>query len=322
MKTNSRVKKKKKISIIIPCYNEEAVLPQLFKRLSAAAKTWDVTWEVLCIDDGSVDSTLLLLKEQNRRYSHWKFLSFSRNFGHQVAISCGLSYADGDAVVIMDADLQDPPEELHRYIAKWQEGYEVVYAIRKRRKEGLLKRMSYWGFYRILSKLTNYDIPLDSGDFSIIDKKVVEILKLMPERNKFVRGLRAWSGFKQIGIEYERNSRYAGSTKYPFRKLMKLATDGIVSFSSFPLELASFFGVLISIIALLGVFFTLLQRIFASYFKNIGIGPVPGYATTVIAILFLGGIQLVFLGIIGSYISRIYDEVKGRPHWIIKEARL
>lgn len=322
MKKKILRERKKKISIVIPCYNEEEVLPQLFRRLTAASKKWNMITEFICIDDGSIDQTAVLLKRQNEKNPYWKYLSFSRNFGHQTAISCGLYYASGDAVVIMDADLQDPPEELHKYIAKWQEGYDVVYAIRQKRKETALKRLGYWSFYRILSHLTNFDIPLDSGDFSIMDKKVVEILRAMPERNKFVRGLRAWSGFKQIGLPYERYARAAGETKYPFNKLIKLALDGVISFSGMPLVFASYFGILVSFVAFLGVLFTLAQRVFEGFFKHIGIGPVPGYTTIVIAILFLGGIQLIFLGIIGSYISRIYDEVKGRPAWVIKESRL
>ncbi len=309
----------KKISVVIPCYNEEEVLKQLFIRVTKSAHSWGCNWEIICVDDGSRDTTWQQLVDQSKKDSRWKALSFSRNFGHQTAISCGLQHATGDAVIVMDADLQDPPEEVHRYIAKWKEGYDVVYAIRTKRKEGVFKRMSYRVFYIILSKLVNFYIPLDSGDFSLIDKKVVDVLNSMPERNRFVRGLRAWSGFKQIGLEYERSERVAGKTKYPFKKLLKLALDGIFSFSTIPLTLATYFGLIVSGIALIGAVFTLLQKIFSDYFAKIGLGPVPGYATTLISILFLGGIQLIFLGIIGSYLSRIYDEVKGRPQWVIKE---
>lgn len=309
----------KKISLVIPCYNEEAVLDQLFKRVTDSASGWQYQWEVICVDDGSQDSTWQKLKEQSNKDPHWKILSFSRNFGHQTAISCGLNYTSGDAVVIMDADLQDPPEELIRYINKWEEGYDVVYAVRTKRKEALPKRLAYAVFYRILSKLVDFNIPLDSGDFSLMDRKVVEVLKNMPERNRFVRGLRAWSGFKQIGLEYNRPQRAAGETKYPFKKLLKLAMDGIFSFSTVPLTLASYLGLVISGLALLGIVFTLLQKIFSQFFSSIGLEPVPGYPTTLISILLLGGIQLIFLGVIGSYLSRIYDEVKGRPLWIIKE---
>lgn len=312
--------RQKKISIVIPCFNEEAVLPELFRRLTKSANTWKLNYEIICIDDGSQDKTLRMLKKQSRKDAHWKVLSFSRNFGHQTAVSCGLHYATGDAVIVMDADLQDPPEELKRFIDKWLSGYEVVYAIRRKRKESPLKKSSYWLFYRLLSKLSNFDIPLDSGDFSVLDRKVVDVLKNMPERNRFVRGLRAWSGFKQIGLEYDRASRAAGAPKYTLSKLIKLATDGIIAFSSVPLTIASYIGLAVSVLAVIGVIFTLLQRIFINFFESIGLGPVPGFATIVIAILFLGGVQLIFLGIIGSYLSRIYDEVKGRPLWIIKES--
>lgn len=310
----------KLVSLIIPCYNEEAVLKKLFERVTTAASSWQYDWEVLCVDDGSQDQTWKLLTEQAQNNKHWKAISFSRNFGHQIAISCGLHHAKGQAVIVIDADLQDPPEELHRFIAKWEEGYDVVYAIRQKRKENFFKKSAYWAFYRILAKMVNFEIPLDSGDFSVMDRKVVDVLKSMPERNRFIRGLRAWSGFRQIGLEYERHERAAGETKYPIKKLMKLAFDGIFSFSTVPLTLASYLGLTVSGIALLGIIFTLVQRLFSSYFAGVGIGPVPGYATTLISVLFLGGIQLIFLGVIGNYLSRIYDEVKGRPHWIIKES--
>lgn len=305
--------------MVIPCYNEEEVLPKLFERLSNAAESWKKDWEVICVDDGSKDKTWEILQSKSSTDPRWKAIAFSRNFGHQTAISCGLENAQGDAVIVLDADLQDPPEELHRYISKWEEGYDVVYAVRQKRKESHPKRFAYWLFYRVLSKLITFEIPLDSGDFSIMDRKVVNVLKAMPERNRFVRGLRAWSGFKQIGLAYERHERAAGETKYPFKKLLKLAFDGIFSFSTVPLTITSYFGLLISSVALFGVMFTFLQRLFENEFSKIGIGPVPGYATTLISVLFLGGVQLISLGIIGHYLSRIYEEVKGRPQWIIKD---
>jgi len=310
---------KKSISIVVPCYNEEEVLSELISRLTKSALSWNMDWKVICIDDGSTDNTWEILMKQVKKDHHWSAISLSRNFGHQIAISCGLGYAKGNAVIIMDADLQDPPEEFYRYIKKWKQGYDVVYAIRQKRKEHLVKRLSYWLFYRIIAQLVNFDLPLDSGDFSLMDKRVVEVLNRMPERNRFVRGLRAWSGFKQIGVEYERDSRFAGKSKYTLPKMLRLAFDGIISFSPIPLTIASYLGIIISIVAFLGALFTLIQHIFTRYFVEIGLGQLPGFATTVIAILFLGGIQLTFLGIIGSYLSRIYDEVKGRPLWIIKE---
>ncbi len=313
---NNRVKK---VSLVIPCYNEEAVIPKLISRIEKASKKWKYDWEVICVDDGSKDATLNLLAKQHKKSSKWKVVSFSRNFGHQTAVTCGLHYASGNAVVILDADLQDPPEELEKFFKKWEEGYDVVYAVRKKRKEGIFKKLSYWAFYRILSYLSDYEIPLDSGDFSLMDRKVVDTINKMPERNRFVRGLRAWSGFKQIGVEYDRQARASGEPKYNFKKLLKLASDGLTSFSSKPLVISFYFGTLVSIVSFLGIIFTILQRIFHTFFENIGFGPVPGFATIVISVLFLGGIQLICIGIIGNYLGRIYDEVKQRPLWIAKE---
>jgi len=310
----------KTISIVIPCYNEEQVLPELFKRLTAVVNKWSYEVEIICINDGSTDNTWKLLKDQAKKDKRWKVISFSRNFGHQTAVSCGLTYTKGDAVFIIDADLQDPPEVLENFLNKWKQGYDVVYAVRKARKESPLKKLSYWVFYRVLSKLSDLKIPLDSGDFSLIDRKVVNVINSLPERNRFVRGLRAWAGFKQIGLEYERQARFAGETKYPFKKLLKLATDGIVSFSSTPLIISAYIGMLVSCLAFFGVIFAILQRIFSSFFISIGIGPIAGYSTTIMAIMFLGGIQLIFLGVIGLYLGRIYDEVKQRPNWVIDKS--
>ncbi len=310
----------KKVSVVIPMFNEEEVLFELFKRLSKSAEKWKYSWEVICVDDGSRDLTFQIVKEKNKQDKRWKILSLSRNFGHQAALTCGLHHATGDAVIVLDADLQDPPEELHKLLKQWEKGYDVVFAIRTKRKESLFKKISYFAFYRILERLANISIPLDSGDFCLMDKKVVAVLNKMPERNRFIRGLRAWSGFKQTGIVYERHARFAGESKYPLSKLIKLAMDGILSFSSVPLTLASYLGLWISFFAFLGIIFTLLQRVFAPFFSSIGIGPVPGYATTVIIVLFLGGVQLIFLGVLGYYLSRIYDEVKGRPQWIVKHS--
>ena len=311
--------KNKKISIIIPCYNEQDVLPELFRRMTGAAEGWDLDWEIICIDDGSCDNTWNLLCEQHEKNPRWSAISFSRNFGHQTAVSAGIFHATGDAVIVIDADLQDPPEELHRFIEKWQKGYDIVYAVRQKRKESLIKRISYWAFYRIMSKMIDFELPLDSGDFCIMDRKVVDIINSMPERNRFVRGLRAWSGFKQTGLVYERHARAAGEAKYDFKKLRRLAMDGIASFSTVPLAVASHLGLWVSGLSFLGIFLFILQRLFPSFFESIGLGPKPGFAI-IIAILFLGGIQLIFLGIIGQYLGRIYDEVKRRPQWIIKDS--
>jgi len=307
------------ISIVIPCYNEKEVLEQLYHRLTSAAEKWKESFEIILVDDGSDNETWQIIKKIHIQDSRWKIIRFARNFGHQIAISAGIYHAQGDCVIVIDADLQDPPEELHRFIIKWREGYDVVYAIRSKRKEGFVKKLCYKTFYRVLGALADIDIPYDSGDFCLMDRKIVDLLNALPERNRFVRGLRAWAGFRQIGLEYERSARAEGEVKFTFQKLIKLAFDGIFSFSKVPLRIATYFGLSVSLIALLGVIFTLFQRVFSDSFFQIGLGPVPGFATTVIAILFLGGVQLVCLGIIGEYIGRIYDEVKGRPIWTIRE---
>jgi dolichol-phosphate mannosyltransferase len=312
-------KQNKKISVVVPCYNEQDVLPEFFRRLTESAKTWQLDWEVICIDDGSQDKTMELLIDQHQKNSRWSAISFSRNFGHQTAVSAGMFHTTGDAVIIIDADLQDPPEELHRFIKKWQDGYDIVYAVRQHRKESVLKKFCYWAFYRFLSQIIDFEMPLDSGDFCIMDRKIVDILNSMPERNRFVRGLRAWSGFKQTGLMYERHARAAGDVKYNFKKLLRLALDGIVSFSTLPLVVASHLGLIISALSFLGIVIFALQRIFPSFFESIGLAPGPGFVIT-ISILFLGGVQLIFLGIIGQYLGRIYDEVKQRPPWIIKQS--
>ncbi len=307
-----------KISVVIPCYNEQEVLPELFERMTKAAASWGTDWEIICVDDGSSDRTFDMLEKQHQKNQQWCVISFSRNFGHQTAVSAGIYHATGDAVVVIDADLQDPPEEIHRFIEKWKEGYDIVYAVRQQRKEGFIKKLSYWAFYRIMSKMIDFELPLDSGDFCLMDRKIVEVLNCMPERNRFVRGLRAWSGFKQIGLAYERHARAAGEAKYDFKKLRRLAVDGIVSFSTFPLAVAAHVGLIISSMSFLGIVIFVIQRMFPAYFEAIGLAPGPGLVMTV-SILFLGGVQLIFLGIIGQYLGRIYDEVKRRPLWIIKQ---
>ena len=307
------------ISIAIPCYNEAPVLEELHRRLTAAAKAWNEPYEVVIVDDGSGEPTWRKLAEISERDSSWRIIRLSRNFGHQVAVSAAISYARGDCVIVVDADLQDPPEEFDRFIAKWREGYEVVYAVRTKRKEGLVKRALYASFYRILTRFSNTDIPYDAGDFCLMDRRVADLLNAMPEQNRFVRGLRAWTGFRQIGITYERAARAAGQTQYSLGKLVKLAVDGVFSFSSLPLRMVTYLGIAISTLSFVGAAFTLLQRMFASAFASVGLAPVPGFPTIVISILFLGGVQLVALGVIGEYVGRIYDEVKRRPLWIVRE---
>lgn len=308
------------ISIVIPCFNEQAVLDQLQQRLTAAADSWDVPWEVIAVDDGSRDDTWERLKSIAHADSRWKLLRFARNFGHQKAVSAGIQHTSGDAVFVIDADLQDPPEDLYRFIDKWHEGYEVVYAVRRKRKENIVKKTCYFLFYRLLSKLSQTEIPLDSGDFCLMDRKVVDVLKQMPEQNRFVRGMRAWAGFRQVGLEYERHARAAGEPQYTVKKLLQLAFDGILSFSSIPLRMATYFGLIVSGCAFLGAMFTLCQRFWGDWFERIGLAPAPGFATIVISILFLGGVQLVCLGITGEYIGRIYEEVKSRPLWVVSDS--
>ena len=286
------------ISVILPVFNEEQVLPELHRRLTAVLRGFSEPYEIIFVNDGSRDKSLEIMKRLHSEDSRVKFIDFSRNFGHQIAITAGMDYASGDAVIIMDADLQDPPEVLPELISKWREGYEVVYAVRKKRKEGLFKRICYSTFYRVLRKLSTIEIPLDSGDFSLMDKKVVEQLRKMLEQNRFVRGIRSWVGFKQIGLEYERGARFAGETKYPFRKLVKLAIDGVFSFSYTPLRIVSRIGFVVVGISFLGAVFTLFQRLFTDT-------TVPGYTTILISVLFLGGIQLLSIGLVGEYIGRI-----------------
>jgi glycosyltransferase involved in cell wall biosynthesis len=310
----------KKISVIIPCYNEEAVLPQLFQRLATVAKTWAMDYEIICVDDGSRDRTWELLKLQNKKDPRWRCLSFARNFGHQVAVSAGLFHATGDVVVIIDADLQDPPEEISRLLEKWGEGFEVVFAMRKKRRDPLVKRLLAWGFYRLLEKMTPLPMARDAGDFCLLDKKVVAVMNALPERSRYLRGLRTWCGFRQTSVEFDRAERAAGVPQYTFKKSFKLAMDGLFSFSATPLRLATHLGLWVSAFAFLGAVFTLLQKLFAAQFAKIGLAPGAGFPTIVISVLFLGGVQLICLGILGEYIGRIYEEVKGRPLWIIRDS--
>lgn len=308
------------LSIVIPIYNEEENIFQLQQRLLSASPLWLEDFEIIFVDDGSYDDSLKLMREVVAKDSRFKIVKLSRNFGHQAAISAGIKKAQGDAVIIMDGDLQDPPEELPRFLEQWRKGYHVVYAIRKKRKEIFYKRWAYSLFYRILAKVSNIDIPLDSGDFCVMDKRVVRVLNQeMVEQNRFVRGLRAYAGFKQIGVEYDREKRAAGEAKYTLRKLIKLALDGLFDFSTFPLRIASYVGLVISLISFMAGIFFIIHRIFN--FKVFGKSPadVPGSASLAVGIFFFGGVTLIILGIIGEYIGRIYLEVKKRPFYIIEE---
>ena len=305
---------KPRYSIIVPVYNEEGVLPELYRRLTGAMDKLDEPYEVVLVNDGSKDRSPEIMRDLHRKDPRYKLVNFSRNFGHQVAISAGMDYASGDAVVIIDADLQDPPEVILDLIAKWKEGYEVVYAVRAKRKgESFFKSFTASLFYRIIYRITDVDMPVDAGDFRLMGRKVVETMRTMREKHRFMRGLSSWVGFKQTGVEYVREERFAGATHYPFRKMLRLALDGITSFSYFPLQLATYLGFITAGLSLLGIILVIFLRLY-------GHNALYGQATTLVMVLFLGGVQLIFLGIIGEYLGRIYDEVKGRPLYIVSDA--
>jgi len=308
------------LSVVIPCYNEQAVLPMLRQKLVEALSGAGLDWETILVDDGSSDRTLELLGRMHCEDARIKVISLSRNFGHQTAISAGLAYASGDAVAILDADLQDPPELLLSCLERWREGYQVVYAVREKRKEGALKRAAYALFYRVLRGVADVEIPLDTGDFCLIDRRVADVLRSMPERNIFLRGMRAWTGFRHIGIPYERPARAAGETKYPFRKLVRLALDGVFSFSTFPLRLATWFGLSIVGLSALVVASVTVWRFSGTQFMGHVASDIPGWAAGIVSVFFLGGVQLLILGVIGEYLARIYEEVKLRPRWVVNRS--
>ena len=299
------------ISIVTPVFDERENVPVLYDRLSKVLEAVEPAFEIVFVDDGSRDGSLDLMRGLAVRDARVTVVELARNFGHQVAISAGLDYARGDAVIVMDADLQDPPEVLPQFIAKWREGHDVVYAIRERRKEGPIKQLAYKAFYRLLQRIASIQIPLDSGDFCIMDRKVVDLLVGMPERNRFVRGIRSWVGLDQIGLAYERQARYAGRVKYTFSRLVYLALDGLISFSFIPLRAISLVGFAVSALSILLAIGYAIQKITA------GLNP-PGFATTVVAIFFLAGVQLITIGVIGEYVGRIFEEVKRRPLYVVR----
>ncbi len=302
-----------KYSIIAPIYNESGCIDELHRRISEVMKSTRESWELVLVDDGSIDGSTEMIRELAKKDSHVRPVIFSRNFGHQIAVTAGLDYSRGDAAVIIDADLQDPPEVINDLIAKWKEGYQVVYAVRSEREgETWFKRTSASVFYRLIYRITDIKIPLDTGDFRLIDRKVIEVMKKMGERHRFLRGMAAWVGFKQIGVNYKRAARYAGETKYPFKKMIKLALNAITSFSYFPLQLAMYLGFFAAGVSILAIPVVMIMRF-------TGNSAFFGQATTLVAVLFLGGVQLICLGILGEYIGRIYDEVKGRPLYIVNE---
>ncbi len=301
-------------SIVAPIYNELDNLSELYQRVKEVMDTTGESWELILVDDGSTDGSTEKIRELGQADSRVRPVIFARNFGHQIAITAGWDYARGDAVVIIDADLQDPPEVILELAKKWKEGYEVVYAVRAEREgESWFKKVTASLFYRIIYRITDVKIPVDTGDFRLMDRKVVDVLKQMPERHRFPRGMSSWVGFKQIGIDYKRSARHAGVTKYPFRKMLKLALNAITSFSYFPLQVATFFGFVSAGIAILAIPVVIVLRMEGS-------PQFTGQATTLIAVLFLGGVQLISLGILGEYIGRLYDEAKGRPLYIVRDA--
>lgn len=307
------------LSLIIPCYNESEVLPQVQTRLSACLNQLTPRWEVIFVNDGSSDATLELLTAMHQDEPRFKVISLSRNFGHQAAISAGLAYAAGMAVGIMDADLQDPPEIFGDCLKKLQAGYDVVYAVRRQRKENWIKRFAYAGFYRLFRFVAEAEMPLDSGDFCLMSRRVADQLKAMPERNVLLRGLRSWVGYRQTGLEYERSARAAGTTKYSLWKLIRLARDGIFAFSTVPLRLATHLGFYAVVFSIGAALFVIAWRLIGFHFLGHAAGDVPGWAGIVVAVLFLNGIQFLILGFLGEYVGRIYSEVKQRPRWIVAE---
>ena len=302
-----------KYSIVVPIFNEELVVLESYKRLKVVMDSLSEPYEIIFINDGSKDNSINILKEICSKDDSIKTINFSRNFGHQVAITAGMDYSVGQAIIIIDADLQDPPQVMLDMIKKWKEGYEVVYGKRiKRIGDSFFKKFTAKLFYRTLKSMTNVDIPVDTGDFRLIDRKVCEALKSIPERNRYVRGLVSWVGFKQTGVEFIREERFAGTTKYPLKKMIKFATDAITSFSYKPLKLATFAGLTISFISFLYLLLVIFERLFTSL-------TIPGWSSLIALNLFFNGIILIILGIIGEYIGRIYDETKKRPLYIISE---
>ncbi|AXI28994.1 MULTISPECIES: glycosyltransferase family 2 protein [Priestia] len=302
-----------KYSIVVPVYNEEEVIHETYRRLTEVMRSTKEAYELLFVNDGSRDRTAEIIKEYSEQDPAVVLLDFARNFGHQIAITAGMDYARGEAVVVIDADLQDPPELILEMIEKWKQGFDVVYAKRTKRKgETYFKKQTAAMFYRFLRAMTDIDIPLDTGDFRLLDRKVCNQMNSIQEKNRFVRGLVSWVGFKQIAVEYERDERLAGESKYPLKKMLKLSMDGITSFSYKPLKLASYAGVTLSGIGFIYLFVVLYLKLFTD-------STITGWSSLIVIQLFFSGIILIILGMIGEYIGRIYDETKNRPLYIVRE---
>jgi len=301
-------------SVVAPVYNEEQLLPEFYRRTAAMLEALGEPFEIVLVNDGCRDRSPEIMRKLHAQDPRVKVVNFSKNFGHQLAITAGIDHARGAAVVVIDSDLQDPPEVIPELINRWQEGYQVVYAVRAEREgETWFKQITARTFYRLIARITNVNIPVDTGDFRLMDRRVVDALGSMREQHRFMRGMSAWVGFKQAGVPYKRDARSAGETKYPFRKMFKFALDGITSFSYLPLQLATYTGFSITILSLIGIVLTIILRLIP------GVYAFEGQATTLVTVLFLGGVQLIFLGIIGEYLGRIYDEVKNRPLYIVAE---
>ncbi|MGH9034959.1 MAG: glycosyltransferase family 2 protein [Acidimicrobiia bacterium] len=302
-----------RLSVVIPVYNEEDNLGPLHERLAPVLAALG-SYEIVFVDDGSADRSVSVVHELQRRDANVRLIQFSRNFGHQAALSAGLDAAGGDAVVFMDADLQDPPELLVQLFDRWEQGFEVVYAVRQQRDEGLFKKATAALFYRLLRSVSDVEIPLDAGDFCLMDRKVADVLRALPEKNRFLRGLRSWAGFRQVGVLYDRPARHAGETKYTLPKMAKLAVDGVMAFTSLPLRMASFLGFLTVAAGLAYLAVAVGARLTSGTFPN-------GWTSLVAIILLIGGAQLVVLGVLGAYVARVYEETKQRPMYVIDSGR-
>ena len=300
-------------TIIAPIFNEKENLPVLYQRIQQVMDATNEPWELILVDDGSRDGSTEIIRDMAAKDTRVRPVIFARNFGHQIAVTAGLDYSRGKAVVIIDADLQDPPELIHEMIAKWREGWEVVYAVRAQREgETWFKLFTASLFYRLIYRITDVKIPLDTGDFRLMDRKVVNVMNSMREKHRFLRGMSSWVGFRSIGVPYKRAARFAGTTKYPFKKMVKLALTAITSFSYMPLQIAMWLGFISAAISIIAIPVVIILRLVGSQFFF-------GQATTLIAVLFLGGVQLICIGILGEYVGRIYDEAKGRPLYITAE---